>query len=66
MHVDYVFLNVRFFLWLDAIAVFEAGKVSPRKYNVEKSVYILWRLTAVCEYERVIVFSLKVTLEKVC
>ena len=26
MHVNYVFLNVHFFLWFDAIAVFEAGK----------------------------------------
>ena len=26
MHVDNVFLNVRLFLWFDAIAVFEAGK----------------------------------------
>ena len=26
MHVDYVFLNVRFFLWFDAIVVFETGK----------------------------------------
>ena len=26
MHVNYVFLNVRFFLCFDAIAVFETGK----------------------------------------
>ena len=41
-------------------------KVSPTKYNVEKSVCILWRLAAVGEHERVIVFSVEVTLERVC
>ena len=70
MHVDYVFLNVRFFLWFNAIAVFEAGKSLTDKVYCGKeclhSRYILWHLTAVCEYERVIVFSLEVTLERMC
>ena len=70
MHVDYVVLNVCFFLWFDAIAVFEAGKSLTDKVYWGKEclhgLYILWRLTAVGEYERVIVFSLEVTLERVC
>ena len=65
MHVDYVFLNVRFFLWIVAIAVFEAGKSLTDKECLH-GLYILWRLTAVGKYERVVVFSLEVTLEKVC
>ena len=53
MHVDYVFLNVRFFLWFDVIAVFKAGKsLSDKVYWGKESfhgLYILWRLTAVGE-----------------
>ena len=68
--VNYVFLNVRFFLWFDAVAVFEAGKGLIDKVYWGKEclhgLYILRRLTAVGEYERVIVFSLEVTLERVC
>ena len=70
MHVNYVFLNVRFFLCFDAIAVFETGKSLTDKVYWGKeclhNIYILWRLTAVGEDERVIVFSLEVTLERVC
>ena len=65
MHVNYVFLNVRFFLWFDAIAVFEAAKSLIDKVYWKEclhGLYILWRLMAVGEYERVIVFSLEVTL----
>ena len=51
MHVDYVFLNVRFFLWLDAIAVFDSGKSLTDKVYWGKEclhgLYILCRLTAV-------------------
>ena len=70
MHVDYVFLNVRFFLQFDAIAVFEARKKSHRQGILKKGMFPwsinLWRVTAVGEYERVTVFSLEVTLERVC
>ena len=70
MDVNYVFLNVRFFQWFDAIAVFEAGKSLIYKVYWGKEwlhgLYILWRLTVVGEYKRVIVFSLEVTLERVC
>ena len=67
MHIDYVFLNVRFFLWFGAIAVFEAGKsLTDKERNVCMAYTFFWRLTAIGEYERVIVFSLEVTLERVC
>ena len=60
IHVKYVFLNVRFFLWFDAIAVFEAGNsLTDKVYRGKEflhGLYILWRLTSVGEYERVIVF----------
>ena len=53
MHVNYVFLNVHFFLWSDAIAVFEAGKrLRDKVYRGKEclqSLYILWRLTSVGE-----------------
>ena len=52
MLVNYVFLNVRFFLLFDAIAVFDAGK-SLKVYwgrGCLHGIYILWRLTAVGEY----------------
>ena len=55
MHVDYVFLTVRFFLWFDAITVFAAGKSLTDKIYWGKEclhgIYILWRLTAVGKYE---------------
>ena len=55
MHGNYVFLNVRFFLWFDVIAVFEAGKSLTDKVYWGKEclygLYILWRLTAVGKYE---------------
>ena len=35
MHVDYAFLNVRFFLWFDTIAVFEAGKSLKDLYTTQ-------------------------------
>ena len=70
IHVNYIFLNVRFFQWFDAIAIFEAGKsLTDKVYGGKEclhGLYILWHLTAVGEYERVIVFSLEVTLERVC
>ena len=40
MHVDYVFLNVRFFLWFDAIAVFEAGK--PHRQGILRKGMFAW------------------------
>ena len=53
MYVDYVFLDVRFFLWFDAIADFEAGKsLKDMVYwgkECLQGLYILWRLTAVGE-----------------
>ena len=69
MHVNYVLLNVRFFPWFDAIAVFETGKnLTDKVYWGKECLHglnILWRLTAVGKYERVIVFSLEVILERV-
>ena len=38
MHVDYVFLNIRFFLWFNTIAVFKAGK-SHRQGILRKGMF---------------------------
>ena len=55
MRVIYVFLNVRFFLWFNVIAVFEAGKsLTDKVYWGKECLHglnILWRLTAVGEYK---------------
>ena len=39
MHVNHVFLNVRFFLWFDAIADFEAEKKSHRLGILRKGMF---------------------------
>ena len=61
MHVDYVFLNVCFFLWFDAIAVFEAGKSLTDKVSRGKEclhgLYILWRFDGcwwICESDSIL------------
>ena len=60
-----------FFRWIDEISfVFEVEKIFTEKvWEVRewlRDIYILWRYTAVSWNERVIVFSLEVTLERVC
>ena len=42
MHVVYVFLNVRFFLWFDAIAVFEAGKSLTDRQGIQRRRKFAW------------------------
>ena len=70
MHVDYVFLLFVSFCGSTKFLFSRLEKVSPTKYKEEKNVCMaytyLWRLTAVSWNERVIVFSLEVTLERVC
>ena len=45
MHVNYVFLNVRFFLCFDAIAFFEAGKhLIDKVYRGKESLHGLYIL----------------------
>ena len=47
MHVDYEFLKVRFFLWLDAIAVLRLEKVSLTSYTEERNVCMAYTFCGV-------------------
>ena len=70
MHVDYVFLLFVSFCGSTKFQLFLKLKKSHRKdvriKRMVGDIYILWWLTAVSWNERVIVFSLEVTLERVC
>ena len=70
MHIDYVFLLFVSFCGSTKFQLFLKSKRSHRKGVIIKRMIawhtFSWRLNAVSGNERVIVFSLEVTLERVC